>query len=216
MAVQVGAPFGSLPKPCPQQLLTVVCREGVSYLLTVFAPFGSRCLERNLSHPFSQLGCLGLNIDRHIATTHHWELLSTAHIRAHNLYDATQCSRHFRGKVFFNRPVLAWPAWSEVKNRVKACEFKLQKLGIYIVQMNLTPQTSTFAVCPQTMFSTFPIHVSWEPDQSYHGYCCKLELVRARSMLGLQSLQFICHWLLTVASVSLGLPMQLELSCLQV
>ena len=47
-------------------------------------------------------------------------------------------------------------------------------------------------------------------------YCCKLELVRARSMLGLQSLQFICHWLLTVASVSLGLPMQLELSCLQV
>ena len=45
-------------------------------------------------------------------------------------------------------------------------------------------------------------------------YCRKLELVRAKTMLGLQSLQFICHWLLTVASVSLGLPMQLELSCL--
>jgi len=50
-------------------------------------------------------------------------------------------------------------------------EVQTAKLGIYIVWMNLTPQTYTFAVCPhisQTMFSAFPIHVSWEPDPSYH------------------------------------------------
>ena len=34
-------------------------------------------------------------------------------------------------------------------------------------------------------FSTFLIHVSWEPDQSYlvkNGSCCKLELVRTKSV----------------------------------
>ena len=41
----------------------------------------------------------------------------------------------------------------------------------------------------QTMFSMFPIHVSWEPDQSYNvknGCRCKLELVRANGVLLLQ------------------------------
>ena len=44
-------------------------------------------------------------------------------------------------------------------------------------------------VCPRTNVSTFPIHASWETDQSYlaswpglPGSCCKLELVGTKSV----------------------------------
>ena len=48
---------------------------------------------------------------------------------------------------------------------------------------DLALRTSALAVCPrisQTMFSKFPIHVSWEPDQSYHVFrgCLSIEVKR--------------------------------------
>ena len=77
------------------------------------------------------------------------------------------------------------------------------------------PRTSAFAVSPcisQTTFSAFPIHVSWEPEQSYH-----VKMVSKERVSLTVQLQFLCRWLLTggtVISVSLiaVLPTVLEKS----
>ena len=87
-----------------------------------------------------------------------------------------------------------------------------------------------------SILSSFPIHVSWEPDQYYHLKMAPvLELVGQERVCLMLQLLFVCRWLLTgetvipvsliavvptvleksvfygylaVASVSLGLPTQ--------
>ena len=87
-------------------------------------------------------------------------------------------------------------------------------LGVHIVQMNLT---LCKGLCLPSYFlnyvSTFPIHVSWESDLSFHIKMVTVVSFSCKEHVSLTvQLQFLYRWLLIPVSIIAVVPTILEKS----